>query len=346
MRNQLSLLRKFTSDQRGNVFILFGATAIPLLLVMGGAVDVIRYLRYKGELSNAVDAAALALARTSPNATEDEADTFVTNYVNSFSLGDAEFTLEDFDVVKVDNGFQVTATGGMETLFLPLAGFTNGGHAINEMPVSITAEVVNRSQRLELALVFDNTGSMNCGNTQTGSCVDNWSNPGASSRIVALKAAANTLLDTLMPDGGDPEHIKIAIVPFEGAVNIGSAYATTPPAWVDWAANDAKAKYNGQNFQKVNNFTTGATCTSGSSCKFVNHKWLFNNLTQANASVKWAGCVEMRSEPYDILDTTPTTSTPNTLFVPYFWPDEPDRHVTNEYTSSPNTRFNNIASTL
>jgi hypothetical protein len=32
----------------------------------------------------------------------------------------------------------------------------------------------------------------------------------------------------------------------------------------------------------------------------------------------------MRAEPYDVLDTPPDTAIPNTLFVPMFWPDEPD----------------------
>jgi Flp pilus assembly protein TadG len=50
-------------NERGNVFILFGATAIPLFLFMGGAVDFASYTRYKGDLANAVDAASLALAR-------------------------------------------------------------------------------------------------------------------------------------------------------------------------------------------------------------------------------------------------------------------------------------------
>lgn len=37
----------------------------------------------------------------------------------------------------------------------------------------------------------------------------------------------------------------------------------------------------------------------------------------------WQGCVEARPWPYNNDDTTPTTSTPATLFVPMFAPDEP-----------------------
>jgi hypothetical protein len=108
----------------------------------------------------------------------------------------------------------------------------------------------------------------------------------------------------------------------------------------------------------LSNFTNWTTCTTPSStCKYVNHKFLFSALTQANSTVKWEGCVEMRAEPYDILDTVPSTSTPDTLFVPYFWPDEPDRYdggsnaAPNAYTTSStspsgsDTRYNSNFST-
>jgi Flp pilus assembly protein TadG len=59
----LSILRRLRRDERGNIFVLFGACAVPLLLVMGGAVDLTRYNRYKAQLSAAVDSASLALSR-------------------------------------------------------------------------------------------------------------------------------------------------------------------------------------------------------------------------------------------------------------------------------------------
>ncbi len=40
--------------------------------------------------------------------------------------------------------------------------------------------------------------------------------------------------------------------------------------------------------------------------------------------VGWGGCVEARPAPHDVTDSLPTTSTPETLFVPMFNPDEPD----------------------
>ncbi len=320
------LLRRLRRDERGNIFILFAASAIPLFMFMGGAIDVARFSRYKGDLSNAVDSAALALARQHSDYTEAQATTFVRDYVVSFPVGDSQFTVESFGVQKLGNGFRVSATGQMKTLFLPIAKLAKLGSTIDVMHAHVLAEVLNATNRIDLALVFDNTGSMNCGNVQSGNCSNNFSNPGPSSRIVALKAAAHALVDQLMTDSSTPD-IKVGLVPFEGDVNVGpaivaDAYAGHPPAWLDWS-NQASAKYNGRNFDKYD-FVANAPCTTGTNCKFVGHKWLFDRLTANDPNVKWGGCVEMRAEPYDLLDTTPTTSIADTLFVPRFWPDEPD----------------------
>ena len=43
------------------------------------------------------------------------------------------------------------------------------------------------------------------------------------------------------------------------------AYAGNPPAWLDWS-DQAKAKYNGQNFGKYD-FVANAACTTGANCK-------------------------------------------------------------------------------
>ena len=49
--------------------------------------------------------------------------------------------------------------------------------------------------------------------------------------------------------------------------------------------------------------------------------------------VAWGGCVESRPWPYDVQDTPPSIATPNTLFVPYFAPDESDKdnYAVNDY---------------
>ena len=320
--------RRLRRDERGNIFVLFGASSIPLLLIMGGAVDLARYTRHKADLSNAVDAASLALARVGEDYTEEQAKEYVVDYVENFSVTDERFTVDpaDYVVTKTDNGFRVSAKGNMQTLFLPLGDMAQMGTGIMDMDVNITAEVVHNSNRLELALVLDNTGSMNCTDAVTVTCAMNWSAPPSTSRIVALRSAAKTLVDTLMKDDmDDPDQIKIALVPFEGTVNVASTgfSVTTPPSWVAWS-NTATTTWAGRNFDRRNTSTGAIGCTSGTNCKYVGHKWLFDRLTADNSNVKWAGCVEMRAGTYELSASEPDPAVADSLYVPYFAPDEPD----------------------
>ena len=55
---------------------------------------------------------------------------------------------------------------------------------------------------------------------------------------MAIKAAAKSLVDIVMPDNlTDKDTVKVAIVPFEGQVNVASAGfdVTAPPSWIEWS---------------------------------------------------------------------------------------------------------------
>src|SRR3954451_16864779 len=51
-------------SEAGNVSLLFGFTAVPLLLCLGGATDLAQQSRYRTAMQSALDAAALAGARS------------------------------------------------------------------------------------------------------------------------------------------------------------------------------------------------------------------------------------------------------------------------------------------
>lgn len=55
----------------------------------------------------------------------------------------------------------------------------------------------------------------------------------------------------------------------------------------------------------------------------INHFDLFAKIPDQ----PWKGCVEARPAPFDITDEAPTSGRPDTMFVPYFWPDEPDKAI-------------------
>ncbi len=93
------------------------------------------------------------------------------------------------------------------------------------------------------------------------------------------------------------EKVKVGVVPFAGAVNVGPANANA--SWMD---------------------TTGLSPAHFEN--FDEPKTRFELLQQMGAT--WGGCVEVRPSPHDVTDSVPTEKTPASLFVPMFNPDEPD----------------------
>jgi uncharacterized protein YegL len=112
-------------------------------------------------------------------------------------------------------------------------------------------------KRLEIALALDNTGSM-----------------ASNNKMTHLKTAVNGLLDQLKKASKTPGDVKVAIIPFNQLVNIGTASKNEP--WFDIEA--ACDIYN----------------IPGSCASF---DW----------RPLWQGCVRDRKYPYDVQDDAPGT---------------------------------------
>ncbi|MGQ7790860.1 pilus assembly protein TadG-related protein [Faunimonas sp. B44] len=220
MGNLLASARRpgFLRSETGNVGILFAAAAVPMIALLGGAVDVARYTRHKAELANALDAAAIALARQ-PEMTDAAASAFVTRYVEGL-LGEPRRMLDlaGFEARRTDSGYVVEARGAMRAAFLPVIG-------IDGMPLDLATEVAASAGKYEIALALDNTGSM----AQNG-------------KIAALRQAASDLVDTLYSEPGADERVKVALVPFVTAVNVkGKAFDWS---WIERAGDSATYGFN------------------------------------------------------------------------------------------------------
>ncbi|RMF00719.1 MAG: VWA domain-containing protein, partial [Alphaproteobacteria bacterium] len=128
-------------------------------------------------------------------------------------------------------------------------------------------------------------------------------------RLRALKRAAKQLTQTLF--GANPKHdaVRIGVVPFAASVNVGPANANA--SWMDTAG---RSSIHFENFDRP-----------------VTRFDLYRQLR----GVRWEGCVEVRPSPHDVTDSTPTVSDGDSLFVPMFAPDEPDRgrSYSNNYLS-------------
>lgn len=118
-----------------------------------------------------------------------------------------------------------------------------------------------------------------------------------ASEIGNLRTAAKNMTGILFTGLEGTERMRIGLVPFAASVNVGTQHATA--SWID---------------------STGASPVHYENIDTPRTRFqLFADMGQS-----WGGCVEARPAPYDTTDTAPNSSTPATLFVPMFAPDEPD----------------------
>jgi Flp pilus assembly protein TadG len=234
------------------------------------AIDYSRGLAARQTIASAIDAAALAVG-SSVNLSESEIEAHAQAY---FDANKADGQSATISVNATDDLVTISATGAVDTTFLRLIHIT-------KLDVGASTEVTKRQRNIELIMALDNTGSMS------------W-----SGKLTALKTAATQLVNTLYGEEETPDDLKIGLVPFAAAVNIGSGNLNS--GWIDVNALSSIASED---------FTPG-----------TNPLTLYSDITNRS----WNGCVRARPAPYDTSDAAATTATPDTLWVPYFAPDEPD----------------------
>jgi uncharacterized protein YegL len=253
--------RKFCAAQGGNVIITFTLSTIPVIGFVGAAVDFSRATSAKAAMQAAVDSTALMLSKDATGLTTAQLNTKATAYFSAL------FTRPEVSNVTVTPTYtnpsagsfkiDLVATGKIATTFTKVFGQTN-------MNISVNSEVLWGIRKLEVALALDNTGSM-----------------AQSSKMTNLKLAAKNLITTLKNAAKNPGDVKIAIIPFDTTVNLGTSYSSN-----NW-------------------FEYGSLNCGWSSC------------TSSNWKNYWEGCVRDRTYPYDTQDDPPTTANSATLFPAY-----------------------------
>lgn len=245
--------------------IIFALALIPIMGAVAAAIDYSRASSARTSMQAAVDATALTLSKEAVGLTSTELQSKANAYFS------AVFTRTDVSSIAITPVFNSPQTGSY-TLTLSASGTIKATltniFGLSQFNLSVTSQVAWGIKKLELALALDNTGSM--------------SNSG---KMTALKIAAHNLIATLKQAAGGMDDIKIAIIPFDTTVNIGTAYKNQP--WFDIDSIDC------------NGWQRGTGC---------------NSTTWKNY---WEGCVRDRAQPYDVQDTSPTTSNSKTLFPVY-----------------------------
>jgi len=274
---------RLAGETRGNVALLFGLSLPVLILMTVGGVDIHRASTVRVNLQDALDAAALAAAR-SPYV--DNVDiqrvgmaTLKANlkaYPNiTLREADTTFVLQD-EVVVADSKVDVKTL--VANIFLP----PYGKFMDDYLPVGAHSEVDRSSRNIEVALVLDITGSM------------------GGTKLSDLKAAAKELVDLVVQPVQTPYYSKIALVPYSMGVNAGS-YADAARGSIAGSVNITNAVLNLTGTQKT---ISGATRARPVTITSSNHGF-------SNGDVVWitgvSGMTQLNNKAFRVADRTNDT---------------------------------------
>ena len=287
------------ADERGAIAVQFALLLIPIAILTFGLIDLSRVSVQKRQLQDALDAAVLMAARST--ATTDRDLTAIGQAALATEMAGLGVTLGP-DNSTFTLGPNNTVVGAIKNVTIKpiISNLWSTGDA----NVSAGSTVMRSVNKLEVALVLDNTGSM-------GSTLGS-----GTKKIDALIEASKSLVDVLASAAArasETDAVKISVVPFSMTVNVGSTYKNE----TSWLAGKMPGTGYGADVFAINQ----------------NRFTLLSNL-----GLTWAGCVESRPAPYDVTDDAPSSSTPASMFVPFFAPDEPDDNTVGVNQSS-STRY-------
>lgn len=295
-RRLRDVARRFASDTRGNIAMISAFVIPVLLLITFGGIDIHRASTVKANLQDALDAATLAAARSPYTGNTDITRVGLASlranlapYTDITLLTDQTTFVLDTSTGAVVGDAKVNVTALVANIILPIVGRGTG----DQIPVGAHSEVLRSNNRVEVALVLDNTGSM------------------SGAKLTNTKAAAIDLIDRLEAADSrsiEPDAIKISLVPFSQTVRISAGGSNTVPSYM----SNATTHTGGGAWNASSNPTSLFSAARG---RFT----LFGDI-----GTTWGGCVESRPAPYDIRDDGPSGTTQTRLFVPYFAPDQPD----------------------
>ncbi|GBF25459.1 hypothetical protein MnTg02_00491 [bacterium MnTg02] len=251
--------KRFGGNQRGNVAIIFGMLAIPIFAIAGSAVDFGRAINMQRELTNSIDAAALAAGAAFNLDTEDRIQ-LAKDYLNENFKPAGNATVNEPTITIVDKKITITITGTIDTTFLGVMGITN----IN---VASSNEITLKAKKLEVVLALDTTGSM------------------SGSKISTLRSSGKDLVDYLYTGENAADNVKMGIVPFADFINIDTANQTAP--WVTLDINDnryCQLILGGKNTSSNNYYCNYYKSNPGSWKGCVNYRDNPNHINDAPAT--------------------------------------------------------------
>ena len=260
----------FRGDRRGNIAVIFALTMVPMMGLIGAAVDYSRAINARTAMQTALDTAALMISKDASTLSAAQITTKAQGYFNALynhpETANVAITAT-YTAASGGNPAKVVMTGSatMATDFMKVAGFPS-------LNLGVSSTTKWGSTKMRVAMALDNTGSM-----------------ATSNKMSALQSAAKDLIDKLMATAAANGDVYISIVPFSSVVNVGTGFKNQ--IWMDWSQ-----------------WADNGSVNEGWECSTFDFSWskkmrcgnIFNSVNN------WNGCVMDRTQPYDVQSDAPS----------------------------------------
>src|ERR1700681_1222743 len=266
-KNFCRTIAAFRKARGGNVAIIFAIAGIPVMGFIGTAYDYSHANAVKAAVQAALDSTALMLSKDTAGLS-DGADMSAKASIYFNALFTPHSPINGINVTSVTATYHSTSGSSVlvdayvavPTSFLAFVG-------TDKINVHGTSSSAWGSNRLRVALVLDNTGSM----------ADN-------GKITALISATNSLLTQLRNAASTNGDVYVSIIPFVKDVNLGATnWNSNWIYWDDaakaddnsWHANNGSCSVSGysprsqcvaQSSCSISGYTPQSTCTGAGTC--------------------------------------------------------------------------------
>ena len=200
MQSVKKLLKQYSKSNEGNFAMMAAIFIFMLVLAVAVAIDASRLVQASTKLKGLTDNAALAAAEGQNRPLSEREEIFEEMMRIGIENSPELSAMYDYDLTyDTNNDAEVlTVTARAEAkLFFPI---TRG----NGKFVSALSEVTAGREHVEVALVLDISNSMN------------------GSKIIELRNAATSFVQTLMGNQDIEDRVSIAIIPYGGSVRLPS----------------------------------------------------------------------------------------------------------------------------
>jgi Flp pilus assembly protein TadG len=261
--------RRFAGANDGNIAILFGIAVIPIISFVGAAVDYTRASSARSSMQAALDSTALMVAKDLSEGTINtsqiptQADAYFKALYTNPEAKSVTINAEYTQNTGSGSTILVKGSGNIETSFMRVVGFPT-------MDFKTNSTSTWGMKRMRVALVLDNTGSMD-----------------SNGKMGAMKKAATDMITDLSAYSKKAGDVYISIIPFAKDVNVGTAKVDA--AWINWSEWEAEPPILNDKSASIN--TDFKTAKAGSNCPFTTNKHGFvckdRPATQSGAQTTW-----------------------------------------------------------